>query len=210
MNINPQMIWIALIAIAVLIVILAVSFGVRRSRTANLKEHYGNEYDRTLKATGSRTAGEQALKERKEEVDKFNIRPLSAAERDRYVSEWRVVEQRFVDKPKTAVAEADELITEVMRTRGYPMAEFATHAEYLSVKHPRVIEQYRAGHVTVDNAATASTEDLRQAMLHYRALFEDLVNEGVDVPRDLHATDREVVQTTPRTTVVRGEDRPRS
>lgn len=208
MNANPQMIWIAIVAIAVLVVILAIASGVRRSRTARLREHYGHEYDRTVEATGSRTAAEQDLIDRKREVDQFTIRPLSASERDRYVDEWRRVEQRFVDKPKTAVAEADELITEVMRTRGYPMADFEKHAALLSVKHPRVIEHYRAGHEAIENVATASTENLRQAMLHYRALFDDLVNEGVDVARQVPVS-REVARVSERPSdIVRDEERP--
>lgn len=209
MNANPQMIWIAVVVIAVLVVILAIAAGVRRTRTARLREHYGNEYDRTVKTVGSRTAAEQELIDRKREADQFTIRPLSAAERDRYVGEWQRIEQRFVDKPKTAVAEADELITDVMRTRGYPMADFEKHAALLSVKHPRVIEHYRAGHDAVENVATASTENLRQAMLHYRALFEDLVNEGVDVAREVPVS-REVAPPSERPSdIIRDEERPR-
>src|SRR5512142_2528132 len=209
MNANPQMIWIALVAIAVLVVIFAIAAGVRRARTARLREHYGHEYDRTVKTAGSRTAAEEELIDRKREADQFPIRPLSAAERDRYVGDWRRVEQRFVDKPKTAVAEADELIVEVMRTRGYPMADFEKHAALLSVKHPRVIEHYRAGHEAVESVATASTENLRQAMLHYRALFDDLVNDGVDVAREVPVS-REVAPASERPVdIVRDEDRPR-
>jgi hypothetical protein len=210
MDTFPQWIWIALVAVAVLVVIVAIMAGVRRSRSERLREHFGPEYDRTVHETGSRTKGEQELVNRAEEVEGFNIRPLTAAERDRYVGEWQHIEQRFVERPKSAVAEADELLTEVMRTRGYPMADFEQHAAYLSVKHPRILEHYRAGHAVIDNAASASTESLRQAMLHYRALFEDVVNDGLDVPRGVH-TDREIVEPSRRTgvtTVREEEDRP--
>lgn len=209
MNANPQIIWIALAVIAVLVVILAIAAGVRRARSAKLREHYGNEYERTVKATGSRTKAEQDLLERRRELDQFTIRPLTAAERDRYVGEWKRVEERFVDKPKTAVAEADELVTDLMRTRGYPMADFEKHAQLLSVEHPRVIEHYRAGHDAVVNVGTSSTENLRQAMLHYRALFEELVNDGVDVQRPVIA-EREVARPAERPSdIVRDEERPR-
>lgn len=182
-NINPEVLWIAGAIVAALVIIFAVSAGVRRARTARLRDHFGNEYDRTVRAAGSRTAAEEQLVSRAEEVKTFDIRPLTAAERDRYTSDWTRIEQQFVNRPTTAVVEADELITDVMRTRGYPMADFETHAAHLSVKHPRVVEHYRAGHSLIDKHG--STEDLRQSMLHYRALFDELVNEGVDVQRDV-------------------------
>ena len=182
-NIDPQVLWIAGAIVAALVIIFAVSAGVRRSRTARLRDHYGSEYDRTVRAAGSRSAAEEQLVSRAEEVKTLDIRPLSAAERDRYTGDWTKIEQQFVNRPTTAVVEADELITDVMRTRGYPMADFETHAAHLSVKHPRVVDHYRAGHALIDKHG--STEDLRQAMLHYRALFDELVNEGVDVQRDV-------------------------
>jgi hypothetical protein len=187
MNVTPQMIWIAAAVVAGLVIIFAIAAGVRRSRSAQLRDHFGTEYDHTVQRAGSRTAAEQELVARAEEVKSFEIRPLSAAERDRYREEWRAIEQRFVDRPTTAVVEADELVADVMRARGYPMADFEKHAAHLSVKHPRVIDHYRAGHAVIDEHARgkASTEDLRQAMLHYRALFEDLANDGVDVQRDV-------------------------
>jgi hypothetical protein len=187
MNVTPQMIWIAAAVVAGLVIIFAIAAGVRRSRSAQLRDHFGTEYDHTVQRAGSRTAAEQELVARAEEVKSFEIRPLSAAERDRYREEWRAIEQRFVDRPTTAVVEADELVADVMRARGYPMADFEKHAAHLSVKHPRVIDHYRAGHAVIDEHARgkASTEDLRQAMLHYRALFEDLANDGADVQRDV-------------------------
>jgi hypothetical protein len=210
-NIDPQVLWIAGAVIAAVVIIFAIAAGVRRSRSERLREHFGSEYDHTLRATGSRTAAEEELVARAEEVKTFDIRPLSAAERDRYTGDWTKIEQQFVNRPTTAVVEADELITDVMRTRGYPMADFETHAAHLSVKHPRVVEHYRAGHSLIDKHG--STEDLRQAMLHYRALFDELVNEGVDVQRDVRreyetAADRERRRlfTSGET---RGEERPR-
>ena len=182
-SIDPQVLWIAGAVVAALVIFLAIAAGVRRARTARLREHFGSEYDRTVEHAQSRTAAEQQLVSRAEEVKSLDIRPLTAAERDRYTADWRRIEQRFVERPTTAVVEADELATDVMRTRGYPMADFETHAAHLSVKHPRVVENYRAGHALIDKHG--STEDLRQAMLHYRSLFEELVNDGVDVEREV-------------------------
>jgi len=198
---SPQTIWIALIAIAVLGIIGLMAFGWRRNRTAKLRDHFGSEYDRTVESAGSRTRAEDALVARAEEVKQYDIRPLTAAERQRYTGEWQMIERRFVDRPAASVVEADELITDVMRTRGYPMADFEKHAEHLSVKHPNVVEHYRAGHALIDRhtKGTASTEDLRQAVLHFRALFDELVNDGQDVVREVRPS-REVV----------AEDRPRA
>jgi hypothetical protein len=198
MNVTPQMIWIAAAVVAGLVIIFAIAAGVRRSRSAQLRDHFGTEYDHTVQRAGSRTAAEQELVARAEEVKSFDIRPLSAGERERYREEWRAIEQRFVDRPTTAVVEADELVADVMRARGYPMADFEKHAAHVSVKHPRVVEHYRAGHAVIDEHARgkASTEDLRQAMLHYRSLFEELANDGADVERGVpvayeSAADRE-------------------
>ncbi len=188
MSAYPDWIWIALAAVAVLAVAGLIAGAVRRSRTARLREHFGTEYDRLASETRSRTKAEEALLARANEVKQLEIRPLTAAERDRYRSDWQKIETRFVDRPTTAVVEADELVCDVMRARGYPMADFEKHAEHLSVKHPRVVEHYRAGHAAIDahGRGAASTEDLRQAMLHYRVLFEDLVGfSGDDVEQPI-------------------------
>ena len=201
---NPQWIWIAVAAVAALLVIGLIAVGARRNRSAALQDHFGREYDRTVKTAGSRTAAENELVARAEEAKSFDIRPLTAAERDRYRDDWRRIEARFLERPTTAVVEADELVVEVMRARGYPMADFEKHAALLSVKHPRVVEHYRAGHEIIarPSVGSESTEKLRQAVLHYRALFEELVNEGgADVERPIATVrDRDIV---------RDEERPR-
>ena len=155
------------------------------------------------------TATEESLIARAEEAKTFNIRPLTAAERDRYVTDWQKIEAHFVQRPTTAVIEADELVELVMRTRGYPMADFEKHEELLSVKHPRVVEHYRAGHAIIDShgRGTASTEDLRQAMLHYRALFEDLAGVTTDVARPV-APVREVEEKPEVRPAAARDDRP--
>jgi len=185
---NPQVLMFA-IGIAV-VVIIAIAFVVaaRRSKTAQLRDHFGGEYDRAVQKTGSRTAAEDALVARAEEAKGFDIRALTPAERDRFVADWKRIETQFVERPTTAVIEADELIASVMRTRGYPMADFEQHASHLSVKHPRVVEHYRKGHAAITQGGQISTEGLRQAMLHYRALFDDLVNDGHDVAREVPVT----------------------
>jgi hypothetical protein len=206
---NPQWIWIAVAAVAVLVVIALIASGVRRSRTAQLREHFGTEYDHTVQQTRSRTAAEEALLARANEVKQFDIRPLSASERDRYRSQWQKIETQFVDRPTMAVVEADELVADVMRARGYPIADFEKHAEYLSVKHPRVVEHYRAGHAVIDahGRGAASTEELRQAMLHYRVLFEDLVGfGGHDVEQPINASSEVSETATERVAYGRRDD----
>ena len=197
MNLNPQYMWIAIAAVGALAVIGMIMVGVRRSRTDRLQKHFGAEYDRTIEATGDRAAAERVLAHRTEEVKSFNIQPLTAMQRDRYRADWKGVEAHFVERPTTAVIEADELIVDVMRTRGYPIADFEQQAARLSVEHPNVVEHYRAGHAAIDVPAggTPSTEDLRQAMLHYSALFQDLVGSGgTDIPKEIVAN-REVAAT---------------
>jgi hypothetical protein len=188
-SIDPTWIWIALGALAVLVVASLIARSARRSRTDALREKFGSEYDYAVDAAGSRKRAEQDLAARAQEVERHDIRPLTAAERDRYRAEWKRVEQHFIERPTTAVVEADELIADVMRVQGYPMGDFEKYAAHLSVKHPRVVEHYRAGHRVIEGApGSASTEDLRQSMLHYRALFEELLGDRAgdqisDVPR---------------------------
>ena len=178
MPLDPRLIWIAIGAVALLVVAGLFVRGARRSRTQQLRDKFGREYDHVITATGSRTRAERELVERAEEVKKFNIRPLTAAERENYSIQWIRVERHFVERPAAAVVEADELVADIMRVEGYPMGDFEKHAAHLSVKHPRVIENYRAGHRVIGGApGSVSTEDLRQAMLHYRALFEQLLGE---------------------------------
>jgi hypothetical protein len=209
---NPQWIWIAAAAVAVLLVVGLIAVGARRNRSAALRDHFGKEYDRTVESAGSRTQAEQELVARAEEANSFDIRPLTAAERDRYRDDWRRVEARFVERPTTAVVEADELVTDVMRTRGYPMADFEKHASLLSVKHPRVVEHYRAGHAIIAAPVRPgeSTEELRQAVLHYRALFEELVTDGSgDIPRPIETVTESEQRRVAARDIVRDEERPR-
>lgn len=179
-TLSPQLVWIAVAVAGALVVALLFAAGVRKARSARLRERFGSEYERTVRATGSRTRAERDLTERVAEAKSFEIRSLTTDERARYRNEWTRIEARFVERPATAVVEADELLRDIMLTCGYPMGDFEKHASLLSVNHPRVVEHYRAGHQMIDRGTSASTEDLRQAMLHYRRLIDELLG-----PRDL-------------------------
>jgi len=207
MSVDPTLIWIAVGVLGLLLVAGLFARGARRSHSAQLRDKFGREYEHVVEKTGSRTRAERELVARAEEVQQFNIRPLTAAEQSRYQKDWLLVERRFVERPTTAVVEADELVAEIMRVQGYPMGDFEKHAAHLSVKHPRVVEHYRAGHRVISGTpGSASTEDLRQAMLHYRSLFEDLL--GGDVARDLASENEVRTAASPRRdVVVRDEDR---
>jgi hypothetical protein len=172
----PTWAWI-LIAVAVVVVLIAVVWlgGVARRRRG-LRERFGPEYDRTVSRTGRREA-EAELAEREEKRERLQIVPLASEARERYLASWQTLQGRFVDQPSQAVADADRLVTDVMRDRGYPMDDFEQRSADISVDHPGVVENYRAAHRihTADRDGEASTEDLRQAVVHYRALFAELL-----------------------------------
>ena len=201
--IDPLWIWVGLGVVALLIVVGLVARGSRRARSEALRDKFGNEYDHAVSEHGSRKLAERNLIERAEQVKKYDIVPLQARDVERFRADWQKVETRFLERPTTAVVEADELIADIMRTRGYPMGDFDRHAADLSVTHPRIIDHYRAGHQAITGApGSASTEDLRQAMLHYRALFDELIDDRIgndvvvnDVPRanEVEAIRRESV-----------------
>ena len=197
--IDPLWIWMAVGVLALIVVASLVARASRRSRTAELRDKFGAEYDHVVQETGKRKQAEQELLARVDEVKKYDIRPLTLGERDRFRSDWTRIEQRFIERPTTAVVEADELVADMMRVRGYPMGDFEKHAAQLSVTHPRVVEHYRAGHRVIGaNPGSNSTEDMRQAMLHYRALFDELIAEVKDdVPRNIAAA-TEVRPSPPR------------
>ena len=175
----------AIIIVAAIIVIAAIAVGVyMRRRTSTLQTRFGPEYDRAVQETGGRMKAEAELSQRAKRVDSFDIRPLEANDRMEYIERWRTIQAQFVDDPKAAVTAADRLLGEVMGKRGYPVADFDQRAADLSVDHPEVVEHYRAAHAIALklDRGDAGTEDLRQAMIHCRALFEDLVGlpEGRD------------------------------
>lgn len=173
-------VWVVIVIAVIVVVALAV-MSSRRARSRRLREGFGPEYDRTVEERGGdRRDAEAHLREREERRESLDIRPLEPVARERYAHEWASVQGRFVDEPVEAVSEADRLVTVVMAERGYPMEDFESQAEMVSVDHPTVVEDYRAGHAAfaAHDRGEASTEDLRVAMVHYRALFDDLLGSG--------------------------------
>ena len=169
--------WI-LIAVAVVVVIAAIVMSITSKRkTKQLQSQFGPEYDRTIESADSRRKAESELAARQERRQQLDIKPLSTAARERYTGQWQQVQAQFVDDPGAAVASADSLIQSVMSERGYPVDDFDSRAADISVDHPHVVENYREGHrlANQDSIGKGSTEDLRQAMRHYRALFDELV-----------------------------------
>jgi hypothetical protein len=176
--------WV-LIAIGILAVGALVAWqALARKRTERLRGQFGPEYDRAVESDKSKREAEGELAEREKRHRQLEIRPLSRAARERYIQNWQVVQSRFVDDPRAAVASADSLIQSVMTERGYPVEDFEQRAADVSVDHPEVVENYREGHRLSEASAAGSdsTEDLRQAMRHYRALFEELVESDSDRP----------------------------
>src|SRR5579864_6210150 len=152
----------------------------RKRRTRRLRTQFGGaEYTRAVKEGGSQRQAEAVLDKRAERVEGLHIRPLSAADRARFVESWGRVQARFVDGPGGAVTDADQLLGDVMSTRGYPVSDFEQRSADISVDHPLVLDNYRAAHERAlrQTRGQANTEDLRQAMIHYRTLFEVLVAE---------------------------------
>jgi hypothetical protein len=176
-------VWIA-IAIVVAVVVLAVVWGATRTRrTRSLQDRFGSEYDRTVEHAGDRREAERELREREKRHERLDLRPLAPEARDRYVQEWRHTQGGFVDDPKGAVKDADALVQQVMRDRGYPVDDFEQRAADISVEHPGLVEKYRTadGIARASERGEASTEDLRHSVRHYRALFVELLDVEEEV-----------------------------
>jgi hypothetical protein len=194
----PSWVWV-LIAIAVVAILAVVVWqALTHRRTGRLQQQFGPEYDRTLGKADSKRDAEAELHAREERRQQLEVRPLSQTARDRYLQTWQTVQAQFVDDPHGAVASADSLIQSVMAERGYPVEDFDQRAADISVDHPQVVENYRHGHRLAQASANGSdsTEDLRQAMRHYRALFDELVEAAADQP-----TTREHLNTEQATDV---------
>jgi len=175
-----------IVAIIALVVIVVAGIGTllfrRKRRTEGLRNKFGGtEYARAVKEGGSRRHAEAGLDKRTERVEGFHVRPLVPADRARFEDSWRRIQTRFVDGPAIAITEADQLLGDVMATRGYPVSDFEQRAADISVDHPLVMENYRKAHEIAlrqtKGKEQASTEELRQAMIHYRTLFEELVGK---------------------------------
>jgi hypothetical protein len=154
-----------------------IASGTRKRSSAGLRDRFGPEYDRVIESSGDRRAAEAELHEREKQRAQFDVKPLPEATRLSFAGEWRDLQERFIDQPEQAAGAADSLITRVMEERGYPMKDFDAQANLVSVDHPNTVENYRFAHAVQQRAQTqqASTEDLREALLRYRSLFDELL-----------------------------------
>lgn len=176
---------IVIVVVAAAIVIAGLIF-YRKHRSRQLREHFGPEYDRAVSERGTQGKAEMELLKREKRVEKFSIKPLSPADRDQYAQEWTAVQRRFVDDPAGAVKDADSLVNRVMVARGYPMSNFEQRAADISVSYPGVVQNYRSASAIAQRhgRGEAGTEDLRQAMVYYRSLFDELL----EVPKSADAS----------------------
>jgi len=175
MDANVQ---IAVIAVAVVLILVLIWMALRRRRSLQLKQRFGPEYSHAIRTNPTPREAERMLEARERRVAKFHIRPLSTADAARFAESWRQTQLQFVDDPEGAVRNADRLVTEVMEARGYPLTDFDQRAADLSVDHPVVVSSYREARTIADQQkrGEASTEDLRHALVHYRTLFDDLLD----------------------------------
>ncbi|MFL5804764.1 MAG: hypothetical protein ACJ8CR_23845 [Roseiflexaceae bacterium] len=177
----------------VLVIVLLVVIGavawilMQRRRSEELRERFGPEYQRAVDELGDPQRAESELAAREKRVEKFDIRPLTAQEHQRFTQAWRSAQSHFVDEPTATIKQAERLVTDLMRTRGYPIADFDQRAADISVDHPNVVENYRAARAIAiaNEREAASTEQLRQAMVHYRALFEDLLETNTPLEKEV-------------------------
>lgn len=180
-------VWIILGAIILGLIIAGIAIGwglARWRRRRSFQKAFGPEFDRVREATGDEVSAEVELERRRDRVSQFNIRPLSPDERDHYTARWREVQAQFVDDPVAAARDATTLVEQLMQARGYPVGDFEQEAEDLSVDHPRVVENYRAARTLVeeDQRGERNTENLRQALVHYRQLFDHLLETEESAP----------------------------
>ncbi|MFD5149059.1 hypothetical protein [Streptomyces sp. NPDC058401] len=170
---------IAVIVVAAVVMLaLAALLWAPAARRRHLRERFGPEYDRTVEEQGDKRAAERDLREREQRHDRLGIKELAPDRRQQYADEWTGVQRQFVDGPEKSVTEADELVTRVMGELGYPTEGYEEQVRDLSVRHGRTLEEYRAAHAVKtrsDAGQATTTEELREAMVHYRALFEDLL-----------------------------------
>ena len=162
------------IVVAVLAIAIAIWALLQWQKTRHLRTRFGPEYEREVRREGNTGKAENVLERREKRVAKYNIRKLTPPETDQFASEWRGVQEHFVDNPRQAVSEADRLIDAAMNARGYPVSDFEAQAADLSVDYPVVVEHYRAAHA-IDIGRSVNTEELRNAMRHYHELFDQII-----------------------------------
>lgn len=187
----------AIVAIAVLLLVIAGLLLARRRRSEKLEQRFGPEYRRAVEDAGSRSKAEAELLARQKRVDKLDIVPLPPAEAERFAQAWKSLQSRFIDSPQGVLFEADQLVRDLMQRRGYPMGDFEHRAADISVHHPAVVDHYRAAHDIAlrDQRGEADTEALRQAIVHYRALFAELLE--VQQPQELRGRDARRAEVRP-------------
>ena len=184
------------ITIALVVVLALVGIGAwhfyQKKRSHSLQKHFGPEYERTVTELGSRAKGESELKAREKRVERLEILPLAASDGARFSEAWQALQGRFVDNPKGVVIQAEQLVRELMEKRGYPMGDFEQRAGDISVDHPDVVANYRAAQAIAvrDQQGSADTEDLRKAVVYYRALFDELLE--IREPRQEIVADKRV------------------
>ena len=173
-----------IIAVIVLLLVAGAALFIRERRSRALRERFGPEYRRAVEESGAQSKGEADLAAREKRVRKYKLRSLTPDERQRCLAEWRTIQARFVDNPKDAAAKADDLLGRVMSARGYPDGDFDQRLEDLSVDHGETVQNYRAGHDVMlrRTRGDATTEDMRQAIIHFRTLFDELVGDGEAPP----------------------------
>jgi len=172
---------VIVLVVALAVIAVAAAIFYQREKTRKLKAKFGPEYDRLAQIEGSTRKAEAVLEARQKRVEKLNIRQLSREECDRFAAEWRGVQEHFVDDPRRSVADADRIMNEALRLRGYPVGDFEERAADLSVEHAAMMEDYRSAHKVAveDERGQATTEDLRRAMQHYRNLFERVLDTHI-------------------------------
>ena len=185
---------VAVFSVLAVLVLLAIAAWAmqRRRQSERLQQRFGTEYTHTVDRMGSRDKAEAELLARERRVERLHIRALSPADAERFNREWKRLQARFVDDPRGSLAEADLVVRELMMVRGYPMGDFERHVADISVDHAAVIEHYRAAHAIAvrDGSDASETEDLRQAVVHYRALFEELLEVAPEPRRARHPNPR--------------------
>ncbi len=177
---------IVILLLVIIGAILLVPVFARRRRSERLHDHFGPEYDHTVQTIGDEKKAQMELDERQKHVKTLDIRPLSVSERERYLADWTAVQSKFVDEPGQAIVDADRLIMEVMQLRNYPVSDFEQRAADLSVNYPALVTNYRAAReIAIKNEQhQADTEELRQAMIYYRSLFEELLGSEAVVVKE--------------------------
>jgi hypothetical protein len=190
MNTLPlQWVIVARVVVIALVALAAWFFYKQKKRSARLQQRFGPEYGRTVDELGGRTKAESELKAREKRVEDLTITPLAPAEAARFSQAWDALQARFVDNPKGVVLQADQLVRELMLKRGYPMGDFERRAADISVDHPAVVEHYRAAQTIAarDERGEADTEELRKAVVHYRVLFDEMLEAGEARQTAVHA-----------------------